>query len=109
MKKHKIRRSGDRDIVFTGELIGSAETSPDTARSNYSGSNGRWQELELYRTQSSKLICQRMDRTQWQGERDHYEAKVCANEAEVIEFFGTGNLAKKLYEDAGIDCVEEVD
>lgn len=109
MKKYTIQNDGEKNIRFTGEEIASASTSPDTARSDYSGSTGRWQVLTLYKTQGGKFVCQRMNGTQWQGERDSYEAEVCDNEAGAIEFFGTGSLAKEIYDEAGIECVREVE
>jgi hypothetical protein len=109
MKKYRIKRDEGRDIVFTGHLIGTAETSPDNTRRDYSGSTGRWQELELYKTDGGKYVCSRMHGTQWQSERDHYEAAICENEVDVINFFGLGGLAKELYDLSGIDSAEVVE
>jgi hypothetical protein len=104
-----VKRDGDKDISFTGELIAEAETSPETARSAYSVTTGRWVELRLYRTQGGKFICEQVGRTQWQGEHDRYSGAVCEDHAGVIEFFGNGWLAKELYEEAEISAAEEVE
>jgi hypothetical protein len=107
--QYTIDRDDGTNIRFIGKRIGSASTSPETARSDYSGSTGRWQELELYRTAGDKFVCSRMNGTQWQGEHDTHEATSCATEAEVIAFFGMGRLAKELYAEAGIECIEDVE
>lgn len=65
--------------------------------------------LALYKTEGGKLICERIDRTRWQGERDSHHAKVCANNNEVIDFFGHGWLAKELHKEAGIDAAERIE
>jgi hypothetical protein len=109
MTKFELNRDNDRNVVFTGELIGSASSSPNNAHSNYSGGSGRWSELNLYKTAGGKFVCHSIGRTQWQGEYDRFTLKVCETEAEVIEFFGAGWLAKELYEDAGIDATEAID
>jgi len=109
MKKHNVRRDGHRDISFTGELIAEVSSSPETARSDYSGATGRWAELRLYRTKGGKLVCEQIGRTQWQGEHDRHSGAVCDNEAGVVEFFGHGWLAKELYKEAEIDAAEEIE
>jgi hypothetical protein len=109
MTKFTIERDNDRDLNFTGEIIGSASSSPNNASSNYSRETGRWSELNLYKTAGGKFVAQSIGRTQWQGEHDRYSAMVCNTEAEVVDFFGTGWLAKELYDDAGITAVEEIE
>ena len=97
------------DIRFNGELVASVMSSSDSSSSNYSGSVGRWMELDLYRTAGGKFVCQSIGGTRWDGEQDRCKAKVCESEADVIEFFGHGWLAKDLYEEAGINDAVEVD
>ena len=109
MESFVIERDGDRAIRFTGELIATAASSPDTASSSYSRSTGRWTELRLFRTKGGKFVCERVGYSQWQGEHDRHEAAVVATEAAVIEFFGLGWLAKALYAEAGIAAVEDVE
>lgn len=104
-----IIRDKESDIRFTGEKIASASTSPDTARSDFSGSTGRWTTLRLYRTKSGKYICEQIGHTQWQGENDRHSGAICETHAEIIAFFGHGWLAKELYEDAEIEDVVDVD
>lgn len=109
MKEHTITRDGERDIIFTGELIASVSSSPEQSRSDYSGSTGRWTELSLYRTKGGKYVCESIGRTQWQGEHDRHSGAVCDTPEAVCEFFGNGWLAKELYAATEIDCAEHVE
>ena len=77
--------------------------------SSWSGETGRWQVFKLWRTEKGKCVCQRVNRTQWQGERDTSEAKVFINKEDVFEFFGHGWLAQELFEEAGIDASVDAD
>jgi hypothetical protein len=109
MEQFEIERTDSKTLRFTGELIAKAATSPDRAHGMYwSGSPGRWQELALYRTQAGQWIAHRADLSQWDGERGHSEAAVCADLADVERFLGHGRLAQYLYHGAGIDTAEDV-
>lgn len=111
MQEYTIKRDNDRNLRFTGILLGSAESNSNNASGNYSGSTGRWTELRLYETKGGKYVCQSIGRTQWQGEHDRFSAVVATTLDEVYAFFGGGWLAKELYEDANIEeeMVEEVE
>jgi hypothetical protein len=109
METITVRRNDARDLKFTGELLASAESSANNASGNYSGSVGRWTELNLYQTKAGKYVCQRIGYTQWQGERHGYEAEVCGSAEAVFDFFGGGWLAKQLYRDAGLDTAEIIE
>lgn len=110
MENFKIERDNGASISFSGELIAKVSSSDNTASgSSYSGQTGRWQVLALYKTEGGKFICERIDRTRWQGERDSHHAKVCTDHKQIIDFFGHGWLAKDLYDEAGIDSSERVD
>lgn len=115
-----IDMDSDKDIItlkidnapslrFRGDLVASASSSDNNASGDYSGSTGRWTELELYKTAGGKFVCHEVGRTRWQGEHDRCEGRVCESEAEVIKFFGHGWLAKELYNDAGIADVTEIE
>jgi hypothetical protein len=113
METHTIERDGDTDLRFKGELLASASSSPDTARSDYSGSTGRWTVLELYRTAAGNYVVHEVGRTSWDGEQDRHTATVCEAEAEVVDAVRThdgrlGRLGKQVLEEAGIDAVEEI-
>ena len=98
-------------IRFTGELVASvASSDKKSAGSRYSGLEGIWTELVLYKTKGGKFICHKINRTLWrQFDRDHFSGKVCENTEEVKEFFGRCWLAKELYAEAGIDDVVDVE
>lgn len=87
-------------IAFRGRL--KAEVSSQKKR-------GRWTTLALYRTESGRYVCHTIGRTQRPGEHDRYSGQVCETEADVIAFFGQRWLAKKLYDQAGIRNVLEVE
>lgn len=109
MEKVTIKRTGQRALQFTGELIAEAISSANNASAVYSGAVGRWQELQLWRTSGGNFVCYRFDGTQWQGEHDREEAVIAKSEEAVIEFFGLDWLAQDLYQAAGIEAVEAVE
>jgi hypothetical protein len=110
MQEFQIDRDDDASLSFTGELLAKVSSSDNNASgSSYSGQAGRWQVLALYKTEGGKLICERIDRTCWQGERDSHAAKVCTDNNEVIDFFGHDWLAKDLYDEAGINAAEMIE
>lgn len=109
MEEITVARDNDRDLRFKGEKIAWASSSPNNAHSNYSRNTGRWTELNLYKTAGGKFVCEQIGRTQWQGEHDRRSALVCDTTDEVMNFFGAGWLAKELYEEAGIECVETIE
>ena len=98
-----LDRTENAPLIFTGQLIGRADSSPDSASSDYSGSTGHWEECLLFQTNSGKYVCCRRSCSQWRGEQDVAEAHVAANLPEVVAFFGWGRLAKALYMDADLD------
>jgi hypothetical protein len=106
---YRVKRDNEPDLAFPGRKRADVRSGGDHSRPNYSGSTGRWTELALYQTKGGKYICASIGRTQWQGEHDRYTAKVCDTEAAVIEFFGHGWLAKRLYDEAGIDPAEAIE
>ncbi len=102
---HIVEVDGGRDIKFQGYLIGNIESQhANREAENYSGSAGRWTELTLYKTDGGSYVCEKGEYTTWQGERDRHSGAACKTEAEVIEFFGVGWLAKKLYKISAIDA-----
>jgi hypothetical protein len=106
METITLQRGNDRDMEFVGELVAEESSSSNNASGAYSGAAGRWSELRIYRTKSGRLICEQVGRTQWQGEHDRHSARVCDTDEEIVDFFGHGWLAKRLYDSAGIKNVE---
>jgi hypothetical protein len=110
MREFTVLRDDDANLTFSGEQVAKVSNhSHEGPRGN------RWMVLELYRTAAGRLICQRVGRTIWQGERDRYEAAVCEADAagsaeeKAIVFFGYSDLAKELYRAAGIDADQQVE
>lgn len=86
MEKIVLKRSERRPLAFEGELLASYETSPNQASSRWSGSPGRWQETRVYRSKSGKYILHRARMTQWEGERNRFEALVFNDLEDLIGF-----------------------
>ena len=102
-----VENSEGRDVRFTGERLGSAASTANNASSYYSGQTGRWVELALYRTQAGRYVCEKVERTQSQG--DQASALVCDTVEEVMAFFGHDWVAKGLYDEAGIDTTQVIE
>src|SRR4051812_33869910 len=108
LKKITIDRDEAPSLTFKGMKIAEARTSANRAHEDWSGSPGRSSKFALFRTEAGSFVCQRIEYTQWQGEHDCYQAAVCKSDAEVVEFFGHGRLAKRIYDEAGIRFETEV-
>lgn len=106
METFILKIDNEPDIKFTGERVASA-TSADARREAKDA--GRWTELDLYKTEGGQFVCHQTGRTQWEGQHDRFSGKVCRTAEEVKEFFGHGWLAKRLYDNGGIDDVVEVE
>jgi hypothetical protein len=96
-----VERDDEADLVFTGVQIAHVDNDPMNQQT-------RWTELTLYQAENGKYICQVAHKTRWEGEHHSYKAEVCDNYAEIIEYFGYGRLAKKLYKRAHIDATLDV-
>lgn len=109
----RIDRDDGLPLAFTGVLLAQVESSPDWARSDYSGATGRWQRFAIYRTQAGAFVCARHNLTQWQDERDELVAEVVPDLAGIAKFFGIGALARtlirRLFHEDGIDLAEHVE
>jgi len=103
MKQIELSNDNVRDVVFTGEKIAGA-----SSREHQGARSSRWQVLQLYRTETGRLVCYRESVTCWQGESDTHEVCVCESHGDVMEFFGFCDLAKEIYEEADINAAQEV-
>jgi hypothetical protein len=86
VEKISLKRTDQRTLSFSGELLWEDETSPDSAHPNYSGSPGRWTVARLYQTAKGKYVLQVIQYTAWQGERDIHEALVFNAPEEVVDW-----------------------
>lgn len=96
-----VHCDGHPNLRFSGTVLGKATTKKTNST--------RWVSLTLYRTARGKYVASRVHVTCWQGESDRFEATVCQTVDDVIGFFGHSDVAKELYEAAGIDADCDVD
>jgi hypothetical protein len=90
-----LRRDGDRDIVFTGILIGEGEAGEFTAR--------------IYKTNGGKFVASLIHTDHIYTERRSYRAAVADNAAGIAEFYmeekvtgdGKHRVTTKYLNDAG--------
>ena len=81
-----VKRSGQAPLRVRGELIASNSSSSNNASPSYSGSTGRSQKVNIYRTTSGKCVVAIHHNTCWQGEHDSDEAAIFPSPAECITF-----------------------
>jgi hypothetical protein len=81
-----LRVTNGRPVKFKGISIASCETSDNNARSDYSGSPGRWREYIVYLTSGGNLVLFRDDCTRWQGENNRRYATLFRSTEELIKF-----------------------
>lgn len=109
MQPFFVRCDDGPDLQFLGKLVASAENSEERNSPDFSGSTGRRTTLNLYITEGGKYIGAQINHTRWVGERNSYSAKILEGDEAVIQFFGQGWLAKKLYRSAKIENVTTVE
>lgn len=102
LNEYKIERDNGKALRFKGTLLATASSHRDNCY-------GRWTYLELYRTAKGKYIAVSQAITQWEGESNIINSEVFETEKEVMDFFGDGWLARKIYSDAGFDYFETVE
>ena len=105
MENFIIESDNAPDIEFEGELVGSGST----AGSDPYNRATRWTVYKIYRTKGGKFVGWIVGRTQWSGEVDRYNAKVCNDERSLIEFLGYSDAAKEAYDEAGISATVKVE
>jgi hypothetical protein len=97
------------DLVFSGELLARVTSSPEPRADNFSRHMGRWIELALYRTATGAYVCDEVRCSKRSGERDrHRRASIAETERAVVAFFKQTTLAKRLYAEAGIAYVRQI-
>ena len=106
METFTLKITKGPSVKFKGTKIGFSCTTDQRGAGIYSHETGRWEELSLYRTESGKFICYRIEKTKWVGESNYYSHKVCTTHEEIIDYFGQDEVASELYRDANIENVE---
>lgn len=96
---HTLPNDGRRDVQFDGRELATVR-GPER--------KGRQTTLTLYVTRAGAFVAHECNRSTNEGERDRHTVHVCPNEDALIEAVGTGPLARHLYLNAAIACVEVV-
>lgn len=97
----ELRNDNAPDVMFTGYQLGFATSKNER-------NIKRWTDLTIYVTKGGSYICEEIGRTTMDNETDRCTVEIVATIAEIIEFFGEGWLAKKLYENAQIKAAVHV-
>lgn len=95
--------TGEPNIRFTGYRVAERsglDENPDATI---------WEVFAIYRTKKDRFVCARERHSRWIGDTTQYDAHVCDNAEQVVEYFGHSELAKALYEEAEIEDVVDVD
>ena len=72
MEKYTVKRDGEKDLRFTGEIIGESSSRWITGKEQ-----NRWTEVRIYLTTSGKFVIEEAYYTQWQGEVGSSQAAIC--------------------------------
>ena len=100
METYIVKRENENDLKFAGEIIGEAY---------YEDNFGCSKTLTLYKTKTGTFVCSEKTYINIEPTYTTNNALVTLSEAEVINFFGQSDLAKKLYAEAKIENVETVE
>jgi len=92
------------DIEFKGERFATAST-----HSNVGPTQNRWEEYTIYKTAKGSFVCHKEHISQWQDEPSTAEGCVASSHQAILDFFGFDDLAKELYQIAGIDARMKVE
>jgi len=87
-----VERDNELDIAFNGKEIARVTSKKNESR--------RWTDIILYKTNQGAYVCQTLGVSIIDGERTKYDAEICETELDVINYLGTGWLAKELYKAA---------
>ncbi len=101
-----VKVDNEPDIRFSGALLAQVSSMLDKDGST----RQRWTELSLYKLFGSddRYVVAQVGCSRKEGEVNRHDAKVAYGQREVIEYFGHGALAKRLYAAAGIEDIVEV-
>ena len=94
MTEIKVEITGERDLVFNGELIAEDTTECGT---------GRKEVIKSYLTEGGLWVISKCEATQWQGERDLYTAVSTRSKEDIFAFLGYSDAAKNIYIQMGLD------
>lgn len=103
MKRYVIKPTDGPEIRFAGRVVAEYDCCDEPI-----AASGRWLVLRLYRTSSGKFVCEKIEHTTLEGERDFVHTEVTDTLAGVFGFFGGGWASMKLYRLAGLSYRLEV-
>lgn len=86
-EKVQFRSDKGRDKIASCVIIAESASSHNNASSAYSGSAGRWRELEAYLTSGGNILIYDIRRTCWQGESDQYAVTIIKSEDELAKYW----------------------
>lgn len=104
-----IKRTDKRSLRFKGILLGQSASSFSYLSPDSSGRTGQRETLYLYSTSGGNYVAVKERETQWQGEHDIIEAKLCKTVDEVVDFLGCGRVAQYLYDITDINYCFDVE
>ncbi len=102
MENYIVKRDGQRDLKFTGEIIGAA-----SSRWLAGKEQNRWTEVKIYKTQSGKFVVETINYTQWQGELNNYRAEICDNPLQAMEELSYTEDGSFYFSGVGKEALEE--
>lgn len=104
--KTTVKRDGQRDLKFGGQLLGSASSKTHSCF--------RWTEILIHKTDSGKYVIETRGLTCVDGETNRFNGYICETEAAVVKQLADdnegylGNLSKEAMAEAKIDYAEEI-
>ena len=103
MKKYTLTRDGKRPLTFTGESIAKANN-----RSLQGARQNRWDAVEVYRTESGRIVVEQVYHTCYQGESDTHTVMVFDDTSAAITYLeqGVSSLAAEIA--ASLNVAEEI-
>lgn len=80
---HRIERDGDRDLQFSGWLLGEGVTGNG---GDYASNWTRGVHVNIYLTTGGNLVCHTERWSNWVGEGERHTAAVCRDAGEVLSW-----------------------
>lgn len=102
MRAIRLRNDHGLDVDFTGELIGRAGGNDLTPKE-------RWSELHLYRTEAGAYVAHELKCSTVANERTKFRVHHAKTTEGLVAALGEGWLAKRLYEESGLDVTRKID
>ncbi len=85
VKTYTVRRDGDRDLEFSGVLLGEGRNGSG-GTSGYSCDWNRGTDVSIYRTVSGRYVVSVHQWSAWQGETDLHRAAACDGPEDVLSW-----------------------